>query len=515
MKRVITILLILATVVGLSLISYIAFAGPRKAATSDMETIIVKRDTILATVEATGSISPEAEVTLTFESGGKVEAIMVERGQFVRVGDVLAKLETSDLELELARGQATLAQNEAQLAKVLKGPTEEELAAAKAELASALANYNKVMDGPTEQELAAVEAELASAQADYKEAMAGPDENDITIAKVDLERARIQLEQAQSDYDQVAWVGGVEALPQALQLQQATFEYEAAKAKYNKAVEGPSEEEIKAAAARLAKAKDNLENLRDKPTLEEIKAAEAQLAKARAEWNNLKKQPLPEDIAVAQAQVDQARASLEKIRLDLEGATIVTPFDGVVSSLGAEVNEQVTPSTPMVGLVDLSGFHIDVEVDEMDISRVAVSQPVSITLDALPEQEIAGHIEVIAPTASNSEGVVAYLVTIAIEPTNAPLRAGMSADARITTTRLENVLVVPNRVIQIDRESGRAYVEKLSPDGQITQVEIQMGLRNELASEVVAGLEEGDKVVIRALSSRERLQRVLTEGPPH
>jgi multidrug efflux pump subunit AcrA (membrane-fusion protein) len=131
----------------------------------------------------------------------------------------------------------------------------------------------------------------------------------------------------------------------------------------------------------------------------------------------------------------------------------------------------------------------------------------------LPDEEIAGYVEAIAPTASSADGgVVSYVVTVAIEPTDALLRPGMSANTTITTARKENGLIVPNRYIQIDRESGKMYIERLEEDGLTSRVEIETGMRDELSSEVVAGLEEGDTLVLRSLSGRERLER--TFGPP-
>ncbi len=516
MKRVIAIFLILGTVIGLSLVGYVAFAGEKKPDTSSLETTTVGRGTIANAVNATGSIASKAEVALTFKAGGTVEAIAVKRGQAVRTGDLLASLEMADVELELESAQANLALSEAQLAKVERKPSIGKLAAAEANLVSAQAAYNEVINGPDEEELAAAEANLASAQAAYEKALEGPDENDIAIAQVDLKQAGIKLEEAQARYDQVAWVGGIQALPQSLDLQQATFEYEAAKARYNQAVEGPTEADIKAAEAKLAQAQSDLEDLRKQPTLENIKAAEAKLAQALDDLEDLQEQPRPEDVAEAQARVDESRVAVKQAQRKLEGMTIVAPFDGEVSEVHVEINEQVTAQTTIVELVDNAAFHIDVEVDEIDIGRVAVGQAVSITLDALPDKEIAGHIEAIAPTASVAEGggVVAYVVTIAIEPGDAPLRAGMSADAAITTDRRDNVLIIPNRLIQIDRDNDKLYVEKLLEDGEIARVEIKIGMRNEQYSEVVDGLEEGDKIVLRGVSGREQLRRAISGGPP-
>jgi len=464
MKRAITIVLILGVVVGLSWLSYQTLGGQalrkQTAEDSGLEKFVVKRGAIAATVSATGSVAPEAEVTLTFESGGKVEKIFVEKGQTVKAGEPLARLETASLELQVAQAQATLALNEARLQQALKKADAEDIAAAEAELASAQANYEKVKAGPTAEEL--------------------------IVAKADMEKAAIAVQKAQAEYDQVAWVPGVSALPQAAALQQASIDYERAKANYEKIARSPTESELKNAWAQVVQAQTRLDKLR--------------------------KNPEPEEVAIAQAQVDQARAQLAEAQLKLKKAVITAPFDGVIASLGAKVGELVPAGTPVVVLVDTSSFHIDVKIDEVDISQVAVGQEVSITLDALPDTEIAGHVASIAPTATVDGGVVSYVVTVAIEPTDTPLRSGMSANTTITTARKENVLVVPNRYIQVDRENGKMYVEKLEQDGLTSRVEIQTGLRSEFDSEVVAGLEEGDTLVLRSLSGRERLQR--TFGPP-
>ncbi len=231
MKRVMTIVLILGAVIGLTWLSYQTFGSQeiqkQTVDDADLEKFVVKRDTIEATVSATGSIAPEAEVTLTFELGGKVEEIFVEKGQMVKAGDPLAKLETASLELQVAQAQATLALNEAKLQQAMKGASAEDILAAEAELAGAKANYEKVKAGPTEEEL--------------------------IVAKADMEKAAIALQKAQAEYDQVAWVPGLSALPQSAALQQASIDYERAKANYQKIAQPPTESELKSAWAQLVK----------------------------------------------------------------------------------------------------------------------------------------------------------------------------------------------------------------------------------------------------------------------
>jgi HlyD family secretion protein len=165
-----------------------------------------------------------------------------------------------------------------------------------------------------------------------------------------------------------------------------------------------------------------------------------------------------------------------------------------------------------VVLVDLSSFQIEVEVDELDVGLVSVGQEVLVTLDALPDVELFGRVKAIAPTAFQGGGVVFYFVTVGLEVSGAPVREGMSATASIITQRLEDVLVIPNRALHLNRETGRVYTEKLVL-GVPQEVEVEIGFRDERVSRVLDGLDEGDTVIIRSVSSRERLREAF--GPPH
>ena len=88
-----------------------------------------------------------------------------------------------------------------------------------------------------------------------------------------------------------------------------------------------------------------------------------------------------------------------------------------------------------------------------------IGQQASISLDALPETELAGEVTSIASKANLVTGVISYQMRIDIDPTDAPLRVGISATASIITAIAEDALVVQNRLIEIDRENDRAYVE--------------------------------------------------------
>lgn len=418
-----------------------------------VETVTVESGYMEATVDATGVVEPAAEVMLSFRTGGVLGSVMVEEGDEVREGEVLAQLETGELEVAVTQAELGLTNAEANLSRIEGGADAEDIQAARDNLESA-------------------EAALARLRA-------GPTEDEVTVARADLRRAEIALKEAQERYDQWAWVGGVGALPYATALEQATINYEQALAAYNVTMSGPTESELK--------------------------AAEAAVAQARSQLNSLLDNPSHEDLVIAQVAVDQARASLELAQLQLDGATIVAPFAGTVASVAAQVKEQVGPGAPMITLIDPSSFHADVRIDEVDIGQLEVGQEVRITLDAFPDEEFQGRVDYVAPVAGVELGAVTYAVTVSFDPITVPLRSGMTASVTIVTQQKDDVLLVPNRAISIDRETGALYVEKLV-DGKIVRAEVEIGLQDESFGEVLRGLEKGDQVVISGSDMADRLR---------
>ena len=202
-------------------------------------------------------------------------------------------------------------------------------------------------------------------------------------------------------------------------------------------------------------------------------------------------------MAILQAQIASAETSLALAQLRLDQARIVAPMDGQVANVLINTGEQASPGAPAMTIVNEGAFHITVNVDEIDIDQIAIGQAVDITLDALPEVVATGEIAEIALTSANTGGVVTYLVTINIQPPDGvSLRAGMSANASIVVQEIDNVLVVPNWAVRLNRETGEAFVQVKQAAGTIAEVAVETGLRNELSSEVVSGLQEGDVVVV-------------------
>jgi HlyD family secretion protein len=407
--------------------------------------VAVRRGTLISTVRASGTIEPEARLELSLSIPGTVAEIEVKEGQRVHEGEVLARLDTTELELAVAQAE------QAYLAQQL--------------------TYSQTVAGAKPEEIAAVEAQLASAEAQYKDLQAGPKADQVAAAKAEVAQARTQLKVAQDTFDQIK---GTPTEKDWLQLQTAQAALKAAETSYKQVVKGASTAQLSAAQAQIQQAQANLARL----------------------------QPDPDQVAIARLQVEQAQIALEQARLRLEKAVLVAPFDGVVAELNLTRGEAVAASglRPAAVLVDLSQYHITLSVDEIDVGYLQSGQAVAVTADALPDLTIAGKVKRIAPVATVAGAVVAYQVTVSLEPSDAPLRAGMSANVSIVTEERPNVLIVPNWAIRLDRATGKAYVN-LKQGDLLREVEIVAGVRNESDSEVISGLAEGDVVALGGVQS--------------
>ncbi|HNT77087.1 MAG TPA: HlyD family secretion protein, partial [Anaerolineae bacterium] len=167
---------------------------------------------------------------------------------------------------------------------------------------------------------------------------------------------------------------------------------------------------------------------------------------------------------------------------------------------------------PAITLLDDSVFFVDATVDEIDIGRIVVGQPVTVTLDAYPDAVLAGVVERIAitPDAASVSGLIAYPLRVRLTAQGgATVREGMTANIAIRTRRLENVLVIPNWAVRTDQVSSVTYAYTFV-DNILTRREIVVGERNESYTEVLSGLAPGDTV---ALVTEARNLMEMT-GPP-
>ena len=266
----------------------------------------------------------------------------------------------------------------------------------------------------------------------------------------------------------------------------------------------------------------------DAPSLEssvemaelQVEIAEAQVKAARAQYEialiNLDESTPMVSEEVLELQVDIAKESWEMAKLNLEiaklnlgtaklnleRAVIVAPFDGVVADITITEGKDVstaTLATPAISLIDTSEIEMRGFFDEIDIAMVRPGQEANILLDALPDEEVKGRVAFISLIGTIRAGVVSYDTTITLENPAEELRDGMTATAEVIIERRDDVLLIPNRAIRGTWEKPTVLV---LVDEQVEEREITLGLTDGKNTEVLLGLEEGEKVELPASGER-------------
>ena len=152
-------------------------------------------------------------------------------------------------------------------------------------------------------------------------------------------------------------------------------------------------------------------------------------------------------VSAAQAQLDQAEAALQQARVNLSHTVIASPVSGIVLSRNVEVGQTVAAGlqAPTLFIIarDLDTLELDARVDESDVGRVKVGQPVAFTVDAYPGQTFSGTVRQVRLQPTVIQNVVSYTTVIDVPNPRQQLKPGMTATLDIEVARADDALLVP------------------------------------------------------------------------
>jgi HlyD family secretion protein len=417
-------------------------------------TTTIRRTTLTASLETSGSIEAERVGTLSFDSSGQVLEVLVDVGDTVRAGQVLARLDTTELERQIALKQQSYIVQQT--------------------------NYDRLVEPAAAAEIAQAEASVASARSQVEQARvnatAAPNQQVLNCT---------ELEQRQRQYNTAltAWDDYV----------RAGYEWDAT------FLPDPDSEEGQA----LQNAQDNLNSAQAKcsstaPASQydlQLQSAQAQLAQAEASLASLLEGPSEAEIAASAAQLEQARLELVAAEENLKDAELVAPFDGLVASSSLVAGQRVSAGTTAMTIVDNSRLHIDVQVDELDIAQVSEGQNVIVRPDALDGVELDGVITRISPTSTTTSGVVTYSVRVDLSGLdNLPVRVGMTTEVEIGVSSADVVLAVDTNAIQ--RDGTSEFVEVLVDGAETRRIPVTTGQSAGGLTQISGSVEEGMRVVV-------------------
>jgi HlyD family secretion protein len=334
-------------------------------------------------VVAEGKVVPVKGAAVSFQiSGaaqGTVAEIPVNVGETVQAGQVLMRLDTKQLELQLAQAEANYA--------------------------AAQAKHTQLKRGPTTQDATAAQQAVTSAEAAYTNLLRPP-QNELIALKSDLDKAKAQVDRAQAAYDRI----GGDSNPFAnmtmerAALQTAWLDYQKAIALYNSRI-NPTDAQIQQAVSAVQSAKSNLAKLT----------------------------PTAEDLAASEASVNAAKAARDISTDAVNRAKLLAPFAGVVVAIEPKVGETIAIGTPVVRIADTSNFQIETtDLTEINVVNVKDGDNATVTLDAITDLELTGKVASIKGFGENKQGDIVYTVVVKLDKQDPRLRWNMTAKVTIS-----------------------------------------------------------------------------------
>lgn len=447
-----------------------------------VRTARAQRGDISGVLSLSGEIRPKGQQTLTARVAGRLDRLYADLGSAVQDGQPVAELERASFELRVAQHEAELAGAEARLAVMLAGVRPDEAAQAEAILRGARARLEALEQAPRgdspEQLLANLQAARARVAELESAALLA-----VGQAEAALNAARARLDQVQREPNAARDQAGLAEARQGLR--------QAEEAAVLARRSGPSEE-LTRARQELVNAQDQLVLARAAISQAELESALAAVQAAEIGLRRAGAAPSEMELKAAQATVQRAQAELEVARLEARAATVLAPFNGLVSEVFVSPGALVGPGSPLLTVIP-PNFEVLVPVPEAQLGEVAVGQPVKLGVDAYPNQEFIGAIKAIAPAVDQRTRSVAVRVEVA-DP-GFKLKAGMFAQLAVASPPKRGTLLVPKEAL-IGRPPESSVYQVL--DGRARRQPVQIGTTDGRNVEILAGLPDGAEVVLSA-----------------
>jgi HlyD family secretion protein len=418
-------------------------------------TVPVKAESLTLRIAASGSLVPAQSVNLSPKVAGIVVQLLVEQGDRVQKGQVIARMDRRDLEGQAIQAQAAVVQARARLAEVQAGNRTEEINQARARVSQAQAELARRIDSRPEAVAEAANQALAA-------------ESSAKLAQKRVDR-----------YEQLAKEGAetrdrVDEILADNQSAQASFQ----------------------------EARQRLDRVQ-KQTGREIQQAEASVQEALQAYQLSERGPRPEEVAQARAAVGEALGQLRSVENQFRDTEVRAPFAGVITQRYATVGAFVTPTTSAsntssatsASIVALAReLEVLAKVPEVDIGKIRSGQPVEIKADAYPDQVFTGRVRLVSPEAIVEQNVTSFQVRIGLVTGRDQLRSGMNADLTFLGDQVNNALVVPT--VAIATEKGQTGVYLPDEDNKPEFKPVTIGGSIGSQTQVLEGLEAGQRVFI-------------------
>lgn len=468
------------------------------------EMAVVSRGDVIQEVSVTGRVVPLSSADLSFERGGKVASVFVDVGERVSRGDVLVRLDSSELLAQRLQAKANLDYEKVRLAELQRGARPEEIAVYEARVKSAesalleanntyIDRLKLAYDAMQDAVYAKTDPLFENPRTTYPKLLVPiPDQRLVTQLEAERITVGKTLEVVGGNPDSLT--GGVE---QGINEVKKYLDDLLLGVSSLQPSSSYGRESIDAAKTNILAARTNLTSSQTAiiAAKEKYETAARALEVAQNEYELKRAPATPEAILAQEARIAGMEATLASIDAQIAKNELRAPFSGIVTRQDAKRGETVAANRALVSLQTAEKYEIKANVPEVDVAKVAVGDPARVTLDAYGSSVFfPATVSAIDPAETIIGGVPTYTVTLRFDSTDERVKSGMTANIDIRTDERKGVLWVPVRAVFSDAE-GKRFVR--IPDGLSTRdVPVSVGLRgSDGRIEILSGLKEGDSIV--------------------
>lgn len=380
------------------------------AAASPVQVAPARTGTVLRRVPVTGSLKALESVDLSPKQGGRLVEVSVREGDPVAAGQVVARIDATDLNAQVRSAQA-------------------QVQVARAAVAQAEAAYQQQIV-TTRTGIQSAEAGLRSARARLSEVRAGSRRQEVAQAEAQVEVARANTRKAQQDYERYRNLLREGAVAEAV------FD------QYRNALEVARAEQRRTEQA-LSLAQEGARAQEIEQQTQAVRQAEETLRQARA--GNAQNQVRRAAVLSARASLRQAQSGLSIAEQALRDAVVRSPIAGRVASRTADPGQVVSSGTKILSVVALRSVYFEPTVPDVEVGRIRRGQPVLVSVDAFPGRTFNGTVSRVYPSGSAESRAFPIRVTIA--NTSQALRPEMFARGDVITERRTGAVLVPREAL--------------------------------------------------------------------
>ena len=528
MKKVIITVIIILLLIGTVIFAYVrkkqspmAGGGPgmrgQQQQSVPVETTPVINSEIAKKIVITGAVSALAEVDVYPKQAGEVIKLMVDKGDRVKAGQILASVDSKTFELQTKQAQADLAGAKASYEK------NSSLAFVNSETGfkQAKSNLDRLQSSLKQAEF---ELQLQIKQADL---MIKKSESDLQIAQAkldiavkgardqELEPAKARVENAKKNLDRLTSLYKDGMVSQD-QVESAQLQYDTYNAQYSLLQEGIRPEDMDVLKAQLESAKTSLESAQENKMLVDIKrsswdSAKAQVDNALAafEQANVAKDTSTweKDLAQADAAVKKAQASLELAQQRLDESVIKAPISGTITQRFLDKGGMASTTKPFVNIVNMDVVKITAKVPERELGSIKQGQKAIVKPDAYPDEEFTGKLVNISPIIDRTSQTCD--IEVEVSNPNQRLKPGMFTRVELTVSENKVALVIPSD--SFIKEGDKTYVF-VADNGKAVKKVITVGISDGVKTEVISGLNPGEQLIIAGQSTLKDGMSVILPG---